>query len=104
MNMRTLCIVAAMFMAMTAAASDSMRCGRWVVNSSVGPDELLAKCGEPDSKRVEQSDVRARTAAGGFAKIGTQIIEYWTYKRGPQGLDMLVVIVDGKIRSIDRAE
>lgn len=104
--MRALGVLAAIAtcFGMTAHASDSMRCGRWVVDSSMDPAELLAKCGEPDSKRVEESDVRTRTVSGGMAKIGTQITEYWTYKRGPQGLDMLVVIVDGKIRSIGRAE
>ena len=48
------------------AASEPLRCGRWVVDVPLTVEELLQKCGEPDSKRFEESDVRpmGRAARG----------------------------------------
>jgi hypothetical protein len=87
-----------------AAHADSMRCGNKIVDESASIAELLELCGEPADKRVVEEDVRRPLRTGGTEKVGTTVTEYWTYDRGPRGLDMLVTIVDGKIRSIARAE
>lgn len=88
-----------------AAAADSMRCGRWVVDETASVAELLEKCGEPTSKEIETEDVMARNAATGRVfKVGTSVTERWLYRRGTQLLPMRVTIVDGKIRRIERAE
>jgi hypothetical protein len=65
-------------------------------------EELLEICGEPTSKTVETVDVYARTAAGGRIRTGTSVIETWTYDRGSQSFPMVVTIVDGKIKSMER--
>lgn len=96
-------IAAAAIVAMHGAhASESIRCGRWVVDSSVTIDELLKKCGEPASVRYEEADLRAMGPNGGMIKVGTSITEYWTYDRGSQAAPVIVTIKDGKIRSIER--
>lgn len=96
-------IAAAAILAMHGAhADESIRCGRWVVDSSVTIEELVKKCGEPASVRYEEADLRAMGPNGGMIKIGTSVTEYWTYHRGSQAKPVIVKIRDGKIRSIER--
>lgn len=96
-------IAAAAILAMHGVhADESIRCGRWVVDSSVTVDELLKKCGEPASVRSEEADVRTIGPNGSMIKVGTSVTEYWTYDRGTQAAPVIVTIRDGKIRSIER--
>ena len=101
---RTVIAIAALVATQAAYGSETIRCGRWLVDSSVTVDELLNKCGQPASVRSEESDTRAMGPNGGMIKIGTSITEYWTYDRGTQAKAVIVTIRDGKIRSIERNE
>lgn len=88
------------------AHGETIRCGSWLVDESATVDELVLKCGEPASKRLVEQDVRVRSPNdlnSTTRKIGTTVTEYWTYDRGTQAAPVLVTIVDGKIRSIERA-
>lgn len=85
-----------------AHASETMRCGRWLVDSSATVEEFLKKCGKPTSARAEETDVRALGPQGGMVKVGTSVTEYWTYYRGTQAAPMIVTVRDGKILSIKR--
>ena len=85
-----------------AQADETIRCGKWVVNSSVSVAELVDKCGEPASKETREEEVWARNVNGGSHRVGTTVIESWTYDRGSQAAPVKVTIVDGKIRSIER--
>ena len=40
-------------------ADDPMRCGSALVTTAATPEELVQKCGEPDSKKVTEEDIRA---------------------------------------------
>jgi hypothetical protein len=84
--------------------ADSMRCGQYVVNEETIPAELLQKCGEPQKKDISTEDVISRNPAGFTRKIGTQVTERWYYQRSSATLPMVVTVVDGKIKSIARAE
>jgi len=87
------------------AHGETIRCGSWLVDDSVTVEELVRKCGEPASKRSVEQDVRVRSPNdlnSSTRKIGTTVTEYWTYDRGTQAAPLLVTIVDGKIRSIER--
>lgn len=86
------------------SVADSMRCGKWVVNEESSVAEIAQKCGEPQEKEVTEQDVLARNSAGYSRKLGVQIIERWYYQPTPGTLKMLVTIVDGKVKSIARAE
>jgi hypothetical protein len=66
-------------------------------------DELLEKCGEPTSRSVETVDVFGHSANGGHIKTGTSIIEKLTFDRGSQASAMVVTVVDGKIKTMERA-
>jgi hypothetical protein len=66
--------------------------------------ELLEKCGEPTSKSVEVIDVTGPNVHGaGNIQRGKTTLEEWTYERA-QSFTMVVTIVDGEIKSIERAE
>lgn len=95
-------VLAGCTLAFTANA-DSMRCGKWVVNESATPQEVLEKCGAPQSQSSSTEDVFARNANGSTRKIGTRVVERWFYQPGPGRLKMTVVIDDGRIKSIERA-
>ena len=66
-----------------AAAAESMRCGKWVVNETSSTAEILQKCGEPQQKEVKKEDVYARKTLGHSNKVGETVIERWHYKRSP---------------------
>lgn len=88
-----------------AVADETMRCGSWIVTSSASQDELLKKCGAPTSKDVATQDVYAPNINNkGTRKIGVTTTERWTYDRGTRAFRMIAVIVDGKLKRIERAE
>jgi hypothetical protein len=91
-------------LAATTAAAESFRCGRWVISEDLAPAEIREKCGEPDAKTVETKDVYGPSDVTGRGSIkrGTTTTERWTYHRGTQARAMIVTIVDGKVRSIER--
>jgi hypothetical protein len=86
--------------AATAQADESFRCGSSIISKDNSLEELVAKCGEPDSRQSVEEDVRAANAGGGSRKVGTTVTETWIYERGSHAFDMVVTIVDGKIKSI----
>lgn len=99
--MRHLWIAAAACLVAGAAHGETVRCGSSLVDESATVEQLLAKCGEPDSKRVTSEDAYARNSGGGTRKVGTIVTEYWTYDRGSQAAAILVTIVEGKIKSVE---
>ncbi len=103
MRYRHLALAAALLMAQSASA-ETFRCGQWIASKDMAVAELLEKCGEPTSKSVRYEDIYAKSAGGGTHQIGTATIETWTYERGNQSFDMIVTIVDGKIKSMERGD
>jgi hypothetical protein len=86
------------------AWAETFRCGQWIASPDMSVEELLEKCGEPTTKTIEVVDTYARTAAGGRIKTGTSTIETWTYDRGSQSFPMVVTILDGKIKGMERGK
>ncbi len=107
MNTRFLAVIIAAGLALGAPAAfaETFRCGQWIASSDMSVDELLEKCGEPETRSVETKDVYGPTVSGsGRVKVGTTVVETWTYDRGSQSFPMVVTIVDGKIKSMKRGE
>jgi hypothetical protein len=96
--------VLAVFLLSPVAHSESFRCGQWIASPDMPVQELLEKCGEPTSRTVETVDVYGQSAQGGRIKTGTSTVERLTYDRGSQSFTMIVTIVDGEIKGIERAE
>ena len=79
------------------------RCGKWIVTSELSLAELSTKCGPPTSHESTTEDVLVRNRITGLMmKVGETLIETWTYDRGTRAAPMVVTIVDGRIKSIDR--
>ena len=88
-----------------AVADETFRCGQWIVTSEMTVAELRAKCGEPASRESSKQDVLVRNRNNGLMRrVGETVVETWTYNRGTQAAPMIVTIVDGRIKSIDRPE
>jgi hypothetical protein len=64
--------------------------------------ELSSKCGAPTAHDSKTTDVQARNPIGHMRKVGETVTETWTYDRSPSAPPMVVTIIDGKIKSIDR--
>lgn len=61
-------------LATATAGADSMRCGGKVISIGMSMSEVLQYCGEPDSKEIEEHDVRS-----GNRVTGTTQLHRWTY-------------------------
>lgn len=89
----------------TTVQADSMRCGKWVVSESVTLDELVKKCGQPQSRDIKKEDQYAINPNGARVKTGGQTVrERWIYRPSPGALPMAVLILDGKIVEMTRAD
>ncbi|HZL93726.1 MAG TPA: DUF2845 domain-containing protein [Vicinamibacterales bacterium] len=85
-----------------AAADDSMRCTTGgIIDVGMIADQVVAKCGQPKSKEVEDVPIRARTAAGGVNVIGTARIERWVYERGYGQFPARLTFEEGKLKTIE---
>jgi hypothetical protein len=97
-------IVLAMLLADSARA-DNFRCGKWIATPDLPVAELLQKCGEPAARASRVEDVMTRNYNTGLMhKTGEITIEEWTYDRGVGASPMVVTIVDGLIKSIERKQ
>ena len=75
------------------------------VAQAMTPSELTSKCGPPTSHDSRTEDIKARNRNNGLLiKTGETTTETWIYDRGPQAAPMVVIIVDGRIKSIERQE
>ena len=87
------------------ALAETFRCGQWIASPDMTVDELLQKCGAPTQQTSETVDVYGPSVSGGGRiKRGTTTIEKWTYDRGSQAAPIVVTIVDGKIKGMERGE
>lgn len=104
MKLRVVLAALAALVALPAFA-ENFRCGKWIINIEMTPNELIDKCGPPTTHESRTEDVKARNRNNGLLiKTGETTTETWTWDRGAQAAPMVVVIVDGKIKSIERLE
>ena len=85
-----------------ALADETFRCGQFVISKDVPFSEIRRRCGEPLSREESVEDVRARTQFGLMVVVGQTVTEKWTFDRGARAAPMVVTIVDGKVKSIER--
>ncbi|RPI59685.1 MAG: DUF2845 domain-containing protein [Lysobacterales bacterium] len=85
-----------------ASADDVVRCrnGR-LVNVGMVSAEVVARCGEPRSRTVEEIPVRARLPNGAVIQTGTTKAERWIYRRGQGQFDAQLTFEDDKLVRID---
>ncbi len=63
--------------------------------------QVLAICGSPKSRIVEEVPVRARLASGFSRFIGITTTEQWVYDRGWGKFPAVLKFDDGKLRRIE---
>jgi hypothetical protein len=86
-----------------AHADESFRCGKWIVTSGMTLGEIISKCGEPASRQSHTEDIHVRNRnTGRMMKAGQTTVETLTWDRGARAAAMVVTIVDGTIKSIER--
>lgn len=97
-------LVAATVLCLPAMASaETFRCGKWIIDQDTTREELLQKCGTPTSRESRVEDVRAPNVyTGGNNKVGETVIETWTYDLGRGKSPMVVTVVDGQVKKIER--
>jgi len=86
------------------AGAETFRCGQHIASPEMSVDELIEACGEPSQRSAETVDVYGRSAGGGRIKTGTSVVETLTFDRGNTAAAMVVTVVDGKIKSMERAK
>jgi len=89
-------------LASVAANAETFRCGQRIASPEMSVDELIEACGEPSHRSVEQVDVYGHSANGGRIKTGTSVVETLTFDRGNTAAAMVVIVVDRKIKSMER--
>ena len=101
-NTAALCATTALLLPL-AATAETFRCGKWVVSGDMTLEDFSKKCGPPTSheSRTEPVHVRNRNT-GLMMTVGETTIETWVYERGSRAAPMVVTIVDGRIKSIER--
>jgi hypothetical protein len=86
-----------------AHADEAFRCGKWIVTSEMTLGEITSRCGPPASRSSRTEDVQVRNRNTGLMmKTGQTTIETLTWDRGSRAAAMIVTVVDGTIRSIER--
>ena len=105
MKIPAACALIASLVPLAASADETFRCGKWIVSSALTVSELSTKCGAPTSHESITKDVLVRNRNTGLMqKVGETVIDTWTYDRGAHAAPMVVTIVDGQIKSIDRKQ
>ena len=63
--------------------------------------QVLAVCGSPKTRIIEEVPVRARGASGFSRFIGITLAEQWVYDRGWGKFPAVLWFQDGKIQRIE---
>ena len=93
-------ICASIVMPRMCLSGEFFRCGSWLVSADVSVAELIEMCGKPCSQHVFSEDDRNEYGM----KVGLWTTEIWRYDRGSTAAPMIVTIVNGQIRSIERGK
>jgi len=82
-----------------ARADDSWRCGSRLVTLGESGREVLEKCGAPteSTRRWE----RGKRRSGGWVN---QVVDVWSYDRGPQEFTRVLTLYDSVLRTIETGD
>ena len=84
-----------------ADAYGPLRCQGKIIDPGVTMAQVLALCGPPKTRIIEEVPVRAGVA-GGFSRfIGFTTIEQWVYDRGWGRFPAVLWIQDGRLKRIE---
>ncbi len=84
-----------------ADAYGSLRCQGKIIDPGATMAQVLAMCGSPKTRIIEEIPVRARVASGFSRFIGYTTTEQWFYDRGWGRFPAVLEFHDGKLRRIE---
>jgi|GEM_PF-713970 hypothetical protein len=87
--------------AANADAREMFRCNGSIVYTGLTIPEVLAKCGEPESRDVTSVPIRARNVHGASYVVGTATLEYWVYRRRAGQFPAFLTFDQGRLRDIE---
>lgn len=71
------------------------------MDTSFTMDQVLARCGEPKQREVEEVPQQVSRANGSTYVSGTIVVETWTYDRGSSSFPAVLRFESGKLVSIE---
>jgi hypothetical protein len=85
------------------AADDVMRCGSGrLIDTGMSPAEVIARCGAPKSRSVEEVPVRRFAPTGASIPTGDLVrTERWTYERGQGQFPAVLTFESGELKRIE---
>ncbi len=101
---RVVAITSIALMGPSTLLADTFRCGNKLVTQDSTLSDIVAKCGAPTHKEVNDVQPSARTVNGTMQRLPAVRTEVWTYNRGPNAFGMKVTVVDGKVTKIESVE
>src|SRR5690606_16595616 len=96
-----LIVSAAALTATSADAREVFRCNGAIIEAGLTIPEVLARCGEPESRDVSTVPVRARSRYGATYVVGAATLEYWVYSRRGGEFPAFLTFDQGRLRDID---
>lgn len=84
-----------------ADARELFRCDGSIVETGLTIPEVLARCGEPDSREGTTVPIRAANRTGGSYVVGTASIEHWVYARRGGQFPAYLTFDQGRLKRID---
>lgn len=84
-----------------AAAYGSLRCQSKIIRPGATMSQVLALCGTPRTRIVEEMPVRSRVVTGFSRLSGIAVTESWVYDRGWGKFPAVLIFRDNTLRRID---
>lgn len=97
-------LIAALLCAVAAHAADAremFRCNGSIVQTGQTIPEVLARCGEPDSRESVSVPVRAVGRLGASYVVGEASLEHWVFERRAGQFPAYLTFDQGRLRRID---
>lgn len=96
-----LIVTACALFAARADAREVFRCNGSIIETGLTIPEVLARCGEPESRDVSTVPIRARSLYGASYVVGTATLEYWVYTRRGGQFPAFLTFDQGRLRDIE---
>ncbi|MGI9204965.1 MAG: DUF2845 domain-containing protein [Woeseiaceae bacterium] len=88
----------------TADAYGSLRCKGKIIDVGMSMNKVLALCGKPDSRKIEQAPVRHRNVIGFSSYSGISHTELLEYNRGWGKFPVVLRFEDETLRRVEYGE
>ena len=92
----TLCVTAIWLAAAPIHAQpDAFWCGTHLIREGMRAEQIVERCGQPDTVEVLEEPIMARRQNGSRFQVGVKTTEFWTYDRGTVRFPARVTIEEG---------